>query len=153
MGKLLEDPDIREALTAPAGALALATAAIQRDRSERLDQETEALNQGALLRGEEARAHDPGLHAQVEAMRALNDLLRACNAFARATAEALPKVTALPAVDGPLRQGMWLKEANIRAKGAVEQIEALVTTGRPGGDIDRFLHAVLTSAGSTGTAE
>lgn len=64
--------------------------------------------------------------------------------FAEDIAARLPRVRELPdPANDPAAQGVFLREALVRAETAVASVRALLTTGRVGGDVDQFVAGVL----------
>jgi len=136
---LLTDPAVLEAATdarTPVGGLLFGVAAEQREQTATRARQQEA---GASARFE----HDP-IDQAVRNARAITLLTSVLSDYARGVAELLPEIRALPETDREsLGARLFLREAYARAQGATEQVGAVLTTGRVGGDVDEFLKSVL----------
>jgi hypothetical protein len=138
---LLDDPDVRRKI-----------ADLKEPVSQAFGNASLARDQALLVQHREARermaereAADP-VSRQIDAADALNDLEEAMDAFVHRVAAAIPRVTGLPdpATD-PWARAVFLRQLVARSRGALEQIESLLNTGTPTGEIDHFLRDVLAS--------
>jgi len=141
VARLVADPAVRDAVAVPGSEAGLAINRLSAERNAKLDEAFQARR----IEVDTYLLENSPTHEGLEAAAAVNDLLGLANAFARGVGHALERIRALHG-DGPLAQNLFLRDANARARGAVDQIDALLATGRPGGDIDRFLLTVLTES-------
>jgi len=141
---LLKDPDVREQAAdvgTPLGATVLGVNIEQRERTRRAGEAAERA-------ARERTQREPGLKTLDEG-QALLDIERACDAFARAVAEALPRVGRIdPAAEAGIN--LILRLSYARARGAVDQVGDLLETGRVGGRMDEWVRSILEEGGKQG---
>jgi hypothetical protein len=86
------------------------------------------------------------LTPEMDAADALTDLEEAMDVFVRRVAAVLPRVTGMPDPRAdPWARAVFMRQLVARSRGALDQIESLLSTGSPTGDIDHFLRDVLAS--------
>jgi hypothetical protein len=141
---LLADPEVRAAardVNTPLGGALFGAAAEQREAVARTTR--------AQAEAADERFRDDPTDRTIRNARAITLLTGALSDYARAVAELLPEIRALPDADREaLGARLFLREAYARALGATEQVGALLSTGEVGGDVDAWLASVLGEAQS-----
>lgn len=136
---LLRDPAVREAarsIDTPLGGVVYGVSLEQKEHTTRENTER--------VRAAEERFKNDPTDVAIRNARAITDLTAILSDFARDVAQALPKITSLPEQDrDAMNARLFLREAQARAKGAVEQVDDLLTTGKVGGGADAFLKSIL----------
>ena len=143
--RLLADPEVRAAaldVSTPLGGALFGAAAAQREAVAARTR----VQEGAA----DERFRDDPFDQTVRNARAITLLTGALSDYARAVAELLPEIRALPQADREaLGARLFLREAYARALGATEQVGGLLATGQVGGDVDAFLQSVLAAGGES----
>lgn len=136
---LLNDPSVRRDindLDTPVSK-AFGDASLGRERS--LQEWTREREAGAAA----ARARDP-LTKPMDAAQALTDLEDAMERFVLKVADVFPRVTGMPdPARDPWARAVFMRQLVARVRGAADQIESLLNTGTPSGDIDNWVAEVL----------